>query len=105
MFIEFCHQCKVFEIYFFFLGRNNGCHKNGSNFYNKYHVKVRFIVLRCSALSSLKGVQCIVVILKYDPCKIYKLPAELLNLLGYVAVSTGIFDFRKTLHHYTIQIN
>jgi hypothetical protein len=64
--------------------------KNRSNFQNKYHVKVILIVLRRIALSSLKEVQCIVAISKYDPCKIYKCPAELLSLLGYVAVSTGI---------------
>jgi len=64
--------------------------KNRSNFQHKYRVKVRLIVLRCSALSSLKGVQHIVAISKCDPCKIYKYPAELLSLLGCAAVSIGI---------------
>jgi hypothetical protein len=38
-------------------------------------------------------------------CCYTEIPAELLNLLGYVAVSNDIFDFRKSVHHHMIQIN
>ena len=61
--------------------------KNRSNIQNITLNKVALIILLCSALSRLKEMQCIAAISKYDPCKIYKCPAELLILLGYVAVS------------------